>query len=272
MKCSVSVFILMICILLSGCGRKHTIPNDWVYLTNEEALNHYKEIDFTVENVTEGFATKEKSVKYYNEWDELEGEKFSTVWGPGASNIIIFDSDENSFLMDCKYTKCTQKVKLNPETFEVIEIIDERSFETEETWSTYPWNGIALSSYSISYNTDGSVLLNDEDELIVDKVIIKDFKVERVKGHGEWLENIPEEYMMNTTNYSAGHGMSEGSTYDFFVVEGKDAYFIYECFEERKEGVVCRPQTTAYELNGTGMWVTGASKNFMDGYENPFDN
>lgn len=271
MKYGILLFVLLFSVLLSGCGRRFTIPKDWVYLSHEEALNYYKEVDFTVENVTEGFVTMEQSVKRYNEWDELRGETFNTVWGPNASNIILFDSKENTFLMDCSYTTCTQIVKLNPETFEVIEILDEDSFEMEVTLSEYPWSGFILSSYYVPYNMDGSVVLNDAGELIVKKQIMKDLKVERVKGHGEWMQNIPEEYMMNTMNYSAIQGWSEEAIFDFFVVEGQDAYFIYECFDERKDGLICRPQTTAYDLQGTDMWSTGASENFMDGFENPFN-
>lgn len=266
-----ATFAILLCVLLSGCGRRFLIPSDWVYLTYEEALEYYKEVDFTLENVAQGFVTYEKNIKRYNEWEELQGEIFNTIWGPGGSNIILFNSKENNFLMDCSYTVCNQTVKLNPQTLEVIEIIEESSYETRETMSEYPWSGIVVCSYYIPYNLDGSVVLNDEDELIVQKRIIQNFKIERVKGHAEWMLDIPEEYMMNTSEYTAGEGMSEGQAYNFFVVEGKDAYFIYECFEDRFEGVFCRPQTTAYKLDGTGMWSTGGSKNFMDGYEEPFN-
>ena len=258
------VFILMLCVLLSGCTRRTGIEKDWVYMSYEEALELYRSVDFTVDNISEYFSTSEVTAEYYNEWDELESITYTTLWGLRASNYVKFDTPLDEFLMDYSFTIRSQTLKLDPDTLEIMEVLYESTHESNDTISAFPMHGIAMSYYTINYEKDGSIKLNEKGELIVQKHIKENFRIERVRGHAEWIQDIPEKFMMDTDHYSYGEGMIEGEYIRFFVVEANGYHYTYENYDHDDFNDF---QTKAFKTNGSGYRCVGKCVSFVRGFE-----
>lgn len=150
-KVSVLILILAIVVLLSGCGSRFAIPEDWVYMTYEEAVKLYHAVDFTVDNVNDYFTINERKEECHNERDEIESVSYETVWGLNSSNYVRFDTPEDEFLMDYTYTYLKQTLKLDPSTLEVIEVLNENTFEKRDTFNGNPFEGIVISYYKVYF-------------------------------------------------------------------------------------------------------------------------
>lgn len=262
------ILVLTAVLCFSACGG-NKLPEDWNILSYEEAEKLYHTVDFTTENIYDYLTVTNHTTEIRNDWGELTEIKYTHGLMIEAENFIQFDTPDDDFLMDITITTESYRVKLDPVTLEEIEILgvsaDANGITVSTSTSTV--NTMQINSfmrnysYSIAFNTDGSPKLNDNGELIVHKTHITDFKVDRVRGHAEWIADIPQEYIMTTKEYTPHETMGDNDV-KFIVIQGKDYYYCYESYNNNNDY-----QTTGFAIKDSGWFGTGKCISFLRGRE-----
>lgn len=258
------LLVAMIACSLTACGG-YKIPKDWVIMPREEAESLYHSVDFTAENIADYLEFTTEVAEQYNDWGELHKRIYYNGIKFSAENFIRYHTPDDEFLMDVSYTLRERYVQLDPQTLEEIgeQGLFSGTYERSYTVGSLRFNGFLLSDYYyIDYNSDGTPILDNKGELWVMKREILNWKVERVRGHAEWIADIPDKYYMTTKSHTPPEGALEGANMTFVVIEGKDYYYCYEDY-----GNVGSYQTSGYEINGNGWFCMGNCISFVRGRE-----
>lgn len=261
MKKWIAVLLAVLTLALCACGSR--LPKDWVVLPLEEAEELYHSVDFTMDNIDSYLTLTQRQEERLNEWGEVTEVYFYSGLVMEAENFIQFRGDWDEFLMDVTVTVQRYEARLDPQTLEELEILGE--IRTEE--STHTVTGLwlnelmARSSYWIGYGPDGPTP-DANGQLIVNKSVVTDYRVDRVRGHAEWIADIPDEYIMNTEDNTPQESMIDGAYVKFIVIEGKDYYYCYESYDNNNSY-----QTKGLPIRGSNGFTVGATVSFLRGRE-----
>lgn len=262
-KLLILVLVVAMVLSLSACGG-FSVPKDWNVLSFEDAKALYHSVDFTMENIGDYLEFTRETTEQYNDWDELVSKRYYNGVKIPAENYIQFSTPDSEFLIDFSYTRNSRMVRLDPQTLEEIdEKGHEKTYEGTSTISSLRLNSYLIwDSYTITFNADGAPKLDENGELWVQKCEIVDWKVERVRGHAEWIADIPDEYIMYTENVTPPEGAIEGCNIKLIVIEGEEYYYCYESYN-RNDAY----QSKGFQKNGDESFMSGSCYSFLRGRE-----